>query len=98
MKRPTFSQPEHIETGSKLLDMDRMIHAISLQITHTYGNTSSEAKLAKRIGGELLELRSKLENRLCLEQPNMHNATHVYFGTPESRARAGIVAKTTQPA
>lgn len=97
MKLQKFSEVEHIETGSKLLDMDRMINAISLQLAHAYGANSTETKRARRIRSELLQLRSQLENRLCSERPDMRSATHVYFGTPESRAHFGIVAKLTQP-
>lgn len=92
-----FSKDEHIATGTELLAMDKQIVALMLRLSHAYGATSRERKQAEKMRSALLWVRSDLENRYCRENPVDHFSTHVYFGTAESRAAVGIVAKTTQP-
>jgi len=92
-----FSKDEHIAVGTELLAMDRQIVALMLRLSQAYGPNSRERKRAEKLRSALLWVRSDLENRYCRENRADHMATHVYFGTPESRAAVGIVAKTTQP-
>jgi hypothetical protein len=95
MRLTKFSKDEHIATGTELLAMDKQVLALASKVAGAYGRTSYEAKQVIKIRKALLELRSGLENRYCSEHPADHIATHVYFGTPESRQMAGVVAKIT---
>lgn len=92
-----FSKDEHIATGTELLAMDKQIMGLMLRLSNAYGVKSRERKQAEKMRNALLWVRSELENRYCREHPVDPAATHVYFGTPESRAHFGIASLPAEP-
>ena len=91
LKKPTKQQ--HIDTGTELIALDAQIQALERFLSIAYGVASIERKNASKARKALLVARSELENRYCLEHPTCEAATHVYFGSVDSRAHFGIITK-----
>lgn len=82
-KRSGFSFHEHEATGRELRAIDRKLNELVVRVCAAYGPTSAASRAAERTLKSVNGLRSKLDDAVCAEHPDMpdKDVLSCYYGS-----------------
>lgn len=81
--KPKFTYGKHKVTGGMLKDMQLQVSTLFMELCDSYGKSCKAVKILRKLEGNLLQLRSELDNQSYRDYPETKEEDRcmLYYGT-----------------